>query len=157
MKKEGITSESKVSFILREYHELTNFKSTNCKVLIKTDVCNSKTEGFIVLEKYSKSSCDEYFTGIIGYSELETCMSSLIFLKNKILSSNSFEDISAEICTMGNTKFGAFTNNGKWICYIQVKEYEDDSIEYFDLEKIDDLIDIMEEARQVIEDLIKNK
>lgn len=154
MERKGVDIEDKIvesntSFILKDTCGLKDFNSLKCDAYIETDVFNKTVKGFLRFEKFDKSSCFESYVGLIAYEELDTCISSLIFIKDKILSSNPYKDREASYKTERNVNFSAYTNNGQWISYIKIDgKYE--SIEHFNSDNIDDLIDIMKQAKQLI-------
>lgn len=151
-------SNTRGSLIRKDFYDLPHLKSVECNVLILTNVLTNEKTGCLRLTTYNETSySNESHIGFIDYEELADCIKSLYYIKNDLLPSYPNVYTEVEYKTSDDVKIGAYFHNGIWVAYVYTKGYNSDSAKYLNSEDIDDFIDILEQAYQLIEDLIKNK
>lgn len=148
------------SFIKKEFFDMGKVKGVKCDILIITNIVNQQKMGCLRLEtSYSSSysSSPDTYIGTLDYDEIDACVKSLHYIKDNFLPSTPNVYTEAEFKTRDNVKFGAFYNESKkkWSAFVYTKGYTSRSAEFFDSSNIDSLIEIMNQAKGMIQEKTK--
>lgn len=148
------------SFILKEFYELGTVKGVNCEVLIITDVVKNEKIGCLRVETshyVSYSYGSDTYTGTLDYDELDACVKSIRYIQETLLPSSPEVYTESEYKTRDNVKVGAYydVSKSKWTAYMYTKGYTSKSAEFFDSSNLTELCDLMEKAKSMIAEKVK--
>ena len=147
--------ESSGSFLVKEFYDLGTIKGVACKVLIITDIVSNKKIGCMRIEtsyRSSYNSTPDTYIGTLDADELDACISSLRYLKDKIIPQNAKTYTEAQYKSRDNVEIGAYFSDvkRKWTAYVQTKSYTSRSMEFFEAENLDALSLTMKKAKEMI-------
>lgn len=139
------------SLMKKEFYDLPKVKGVENQVLIMTNVLNGKKMGCLRLETsyYNGRSSDSYI-GTLDYEELDACIKSLTYIKDKLLLTSPDVYTEVEYKTLDNLKLGAYYSKGKWTAFIYTKGYTTRSADFLDASNIASFIDVMTQAKSMI-------
>lgn len=148
------------SFILKEFYELGTVKGVKCKVLILTDVVKNEKIGCLRVEKSHYVSLNygiDTYIGTLDYDELDACIKSIKYIQETLLPFTPEVYTESEYKTRDNVKVGAYfdVNKKEWTAFMYTKGYTTKSAEFFDSSNLTDLCNIMEKAKDMIADKVK--
>lgn len=147
---------------VKEFYDLGKIKGVECQVLVVTDVVQKSKIGCLrLITRYSSSVSSDSYIGTLDYSEIDACIQSLEYVKSAIQNKPTIYT-EIEYKTNDGIEIGAYYNekttlvaNKGWRAYVYTKNYTNRSAEYFDTDNIDSLIEILKNAKSMIEEKVK--
>ena len=138
----------------KEFYDLGNVKGVECKVLIITDVVENSKIGCLRLEVRTH-------IGTLDYNEIDACIKSLEYIKS-IIENKPSVYTEIEYVTNDGIEIGAFYSdkytvvyNQGWNAYVETDNFISGSTEYFAPKNINSLIEILHNAKTLIEEKLK--
>lgn len=144
------------AFFIKEFYDLPKVKGVDCKVLIITNVVSGEKMGCLRLEtQYRSQYGSDNYIGTLDSDELDACIQSLEYIKNRLLISSPEVYTEAEYTTRDGVELGAYFIKSKWTAYVYTKSYTSRSAEFLDAVTIDSFISVMQQAKSLIENKTK--
>lgn len=140
------------TLIQKDFYQIAAIKGVGCEVLIIKDLISNKKIGCLRLKTTYYSSYSTTYIGTLDADEIDACVQSLQYIKEKLIPSTPETYTEVEYKTRDGVKIGAYCEGGqnKWTVYVQTKSYTNRSEEFLDSSNIDKLINAMITAKQTI-------
>lgn len=144
------------TFLLKEFYDLPKVKGVDNQVLVMTNIVTGAKVGCLRVETHYRSqySNDDYI-GTLDADELDACIKSLKYIKDTLLPSTPQVYTEAEYKTNDGVKLGAYYARNKWTAFIYTKGYTSRSAEFLGADNIDAFIDVMNQAKMLIQEKTK--
>lgn len=142
LKKDG-------ALLKKEFFDIGNISYGNTIIvkfqnILITDVVSKSKVGALRLEI-------EYTSSMLDSDELEACIQSVKYLRDNVINQRATTHTECEYRSRDGVLIGAYSNlrnpEKPWILYVQTKSYTSRSMETLSLDKIDELISLLEKAQ----------
>lgn len=141
------------TLILKEIYPESRIGGVTFRVLIIKDVIYGKKVGCLRVEttNSSKYSSDR-FVGILDSDELSACIQSLRYIKTNLIEEKPTIYTECVYLSRDDVQFGAYYNEAtnNWIISISPKSYNSNSMETIGVNRLDELISIMENSQELL-------
>lgn len=128
-------------------------------MLIVTDLLQDVKMGCLRLKTthYNSYTSSDTYIGTLDYDEIDDCIKSINYIKDHIISSNPNVYTETNYSTRDNIEIGAYYSEDKvtWKAYVQTKDYTSRSMKFFDSDSLPLLLEIMTNAKTMIEEKTK--
>lgn len=141
------------SLIKKEFYPIGKVKGVEFEVLIMTDILKNEKMGCLRLKTSDYSSKDEYI-GTLDLDEIDACVKSLEFIKDKLLTTVTENYTECEYKSKDGVKFGAYSEKTKWTAFIYTKSYTYRSASFFNSDELGDAIGKLNESKEKINSLL---
>lgn len=139
------------SLIQKEFHDVAKVKTMEFQVLILTNIVSSAKIGCLRAE--ASYGSDSYI-GTLDYDELDACIQSIDYIKDKLLPTEPTVYTEVEYRTSDGVSLGAYFSK-KWTVYFRAKGRDYRSQIYLDAETLESLKTTMLTAKDKIAQLSK--
>lgn len=151
LKKDG-------ALLKKEFFDIGNISYGKSSISVKfqniliTDVVSKSKVGALRLEtEYTSSIGTDTYIGTLDSDELEACIQSVKYLRDNVINQQATTYTECEYRSRDGVLIGAYSNlrnpEKPWILYVQTKSYTSRSMETLSLDKIDELISLLEKAQ----------
>lgn len=151
LKKDG-------ALLKKEFFDIGNIVYGKSSVIVKfqnivvTNVISKSKIGALRLEtEYTSSIGTDTYIGTLDSDELEACIQSVKYLKDNVINQQASTYTECEYKSRDGVLIGAYSNlknlEKPWVLYVQTKSYTSRSMRTLSLDKIDELISLLEKAQ----------
>jgi hypothetical protein len=140
---------------------LPSIKGVSFEVVIITDMVNGiKLGGLSLSTKYVAQYINETYYGTLDYTELDNCIRALTAIKDELtkpMHDDTYTEIRYETKDFVKIKAYYAPTNGKWFLSISPKSHIGKSAEAMQTKQIDPIINLIQQAKKIIEEEISKK
>lgn len=145
---------AKGTLLIWEIYNLPKAGNITCKTAIIADALADKKIGAVQIS-YTNPNSGEKFMSYVHGNEIDNCIQSLIYIKDKLLPSRPTVRTETEYISKDSFRFGTIYSNNKWDTYVYVSDIEDDSYIRMNSTSIASLISTLQKGKTIIEEKTK--
>lgn len=144
LQKDGI-------LLKKDFYNIGKVGEVDFENIVLTDVSTGNKTGALRIKTYYYSSVGlDTYIGTLDYEELAGCIKALEYIKNSIITSMPENYVECEYRTKDGVCLGSYLKankkNKEWRIYIQTKRYTNRSQEFLGIDKIDEIISLLNKS-----------
>lgn len=142
------------ALITKVYYPLGNVKGVDFEVLLMIDELKLEKMACLRLKVYSSATDDDYI-GTLDADEIDACVQSLNYIKDKMLPSTPVMYTECEYKSKDGIRMGAFSSTKGWSTFVYTKGYTSRSAKFLKEEDLPVIIEKLVNAKQKIAEVQK--
>ena len=142
------------ALITKVFYPIGDVKGVNFEVLLMVDELKQEKIACLRLKTYSSVTEDDYI-GTIDADEIDACMQSLAYIKDKLLPTTPEMYTECEYKSKDGISMGAFSCSKGWSSFDYTKSYTSRSAKFLKEEDLPVIIEKLSEAKQKIAEVLQ--
>lgn len=142
------------ALIAKVFYPIGDVKGVNFEVLLMVDELKQEKIACLRLKTYSSVTEDDYI-GTLDADEIDACMQSLAYIKDKLLPTTPEMYTECEYKSKDGIRMGAFSSSKGWSSFVYTKSYTSRSAKFLKEEDLPVIIEKLSEAKQKIAEVLQ--
>ena len=142
------------ALITKVFYPIGDVKGVNFEVLLMVDELKQEKIACLRLKTYSSVTEDDYI-GTLDADEIDACMQSLAYIKDKLLPTTPEMYPECEYKSKDGIRMGAFSSSKGWSSFVYTKSYTSRSAKFLKEEDLPVIIEKLSEAKQKIAEVLQ--
>lgn len=142
------------ALITKVFYPIGDVKGVNFEVLLMVDELKQEKIACLRLKTYSSVTEDDYI-GTLDADEIDACMQSLAYIKDKLLPTTPEMYTECEYKSKDGIRMGAFSSSKEWSSFVYTKSYTSRSAKFLKEEDLPVIIEKLSEAKQKIAEVLQ--